>query len=460
MNVRNMKSAFIAALVALALAAPAFAAAPADGNGVETAPVDLDSLLDEVRQSRGAERRINQEREQRFLQARDEQQKLLTEARAQEREEERRADALRTSFEANEARLAELEEDLQSRSGELTDVFSVARQGALEAQGSIKNSVISAQFGDWTDTLATIASRPHALSIEELETVWLTMLEAISQNGKVVQFQAPVITAQGEETLRTVTRVGVFNAVSGGNFLRHLPETNKLVELSRQPPARFTSLAAEMEQNGGGLQTFPVDPSRGAILSLIVHSPDFFEHIDAGGAIGYLIIVIGIIGLAIALARYLALVINQRKVAAQAKDPEHREDNPLGRLCLTARQAGDVSAKSLSARLHDKIGEEAARLHRGLRTLGIFAAVAPLLGLLGTVTGMIETFQSITLFGSGDPRIMSSGISEALVTTELGLAVAIPILLIHSFLSGRANRLVELLEHYSSRLMAASGADH
>lgn len=445
---------------ALLHAGAAFAAAPADSNGVETAPVDLDSLLEEVRQSRGTEQRINQERERRFLGARDEQQKLLTEARAQERAEEQRADRLRGEFEGNEVRLADLEEDLQSRSGELTDVFSIARQGALEAQGSIKNSVISAQFSGWADTLSAIAARPHALTIQELEAIWLTMLEATSQNGKVTRFQAPVITAQGEETVRTVTRVGVFNAVSDGSFLRYLPETNKLVELSRQPPARFTSLAAAMEETSSGLQTFPVDPSRGAILSLIVHSPDFFEHIDAGGVIGYLIIVIGFIGMTIALVRYLALVITRRKVAAQAKDTEQRDDNPLGRLHLVAQQAGNISVRSLSARLHETVGVEAVRLHRGLRTLGIFAAVAPLLGLLGTVTGMIETFQSITLFGSGDPRIMSGGISEALVTTELGLVVAIPTLLIHSFLTGRANNVIEVLEHHSTRLMAASGSDH
>lgn len=458
MNGHIMRYIVALAFLALLHAGSAFAAAPA--NGVETGAVDLDTLLEEVRQSRGAEQRINREREARFLSARDEQQKLLSEARAQEREEEQRADALRTAFERNEARLAELEEDLQSRSGELTDVFSIARQGALEAQGSIKNSVISAQFTDWTDTLSTIASRPHALTIEELEAIWLTMLEAISQNGKVTRFQAPVITAQGEEAIRTVTRVGVFNAVSDGSFLRYLPETNKLVELSRQPPARFTSLAAAMEQTSDGLQTFPIDPSRGAILSLIVHSPDVFEHIGAGGVIGYLIIVIGIIAFVIAAYRYVSLAVTRRRLAAQEKDGEYRADNPLGRLHLIAKEAGDISAKSLSARLHESVGNEAARLHRGLRTLGIFAAVAPLLGLLGTVTGMITTFQAITLFGSGDPRIMSGGISEALVTTELGLIVAIPTLLLHSFLSGRANGVVEVLEHHSSRLMAVSGSDH
>lgn len=458
------KFALAAALLMSGAALAAGASAPAgsaDAAANGSAPaVNLQRLLEEVRQSRGVERQINQERENRFLQLRNEQQKLLSEARAQEQQEERRADTLRRQFEQNETRLADLETDLASRSGELTDIFSIARQTALETRASIKNSVLSMQFTDWNEKLEDIASRPHALSIQELEALWLTMIETTAQNGKVVQFEAPVITAQGEETQKMVTRVGVFNTVSDGRFLRYLPETAKLVELSRQPPSRFTSLAAALEDTQSGFQTFPLDPSRGAILSLIVHSPDVIEHIEAGGIVGYAIILLGIIALIITIHRFTALHIVKRKMEAQEKSTEYSDDNPLGRLHRVAIEAGDISAKSLSARLHEKIGEEASLLHRGLRTLGVFAAVAPLVGLLGTVTGMIETFESITLFGSGDPRIMSGGISEALVTTELALLVAIPALLVHSFLNGRANRLVEVLEHHSTRLMAANGKDH
>lgn len=459
---KTIMTKFTLALTLLVLAqGHAFAASAPAPQKDATPAISLDRLLEDVRQSRGAERMINQEREQRFLRARNEQQALLNEARTQEQQEEKRSNDLRRQFEQNEARLTDLEADLASRSGELVDVFSIARQAALEAQASIKNSVVSVQHSDWPAKLSEVASRPHALSMKDLETLWLTMLEAAAQNGKVVQFQAPVITAQGEELEKTVTRVGVFNAVSDGRFLRYLPETAKLVELSRQPPSRFTSLAAQMEDTTEGFQAFPIDPSRGAILSLIVHSPDLVEHIQAGGFIGYLIILLGLVALAISVYRLISLRRIRTGMERQAGDENNiRPDNPLGRLHLAAQEAGDISAKSLSARLHEKIGEEAATMHGGLRMLGIFAAVAPLLGLLGTVTGMIKTFESITLFGSGDPRIMSGGISEALVTTELGLVVAIPALLVHAFLNGRANRLVEVLEHHSTRLMAASGKEH
>lgn len=459
----NRIIACIPLLTALMLpAGAALSAGGAAGESVtEGQAISLEQLLDEVKQSRGAEQRHHRERETRFLSEKNRQQALLQEARAQEQREERRADELRRQFERNEVRLAELEQTFSERAGELQTVFSIARQSALEAQASLRGTLLTAQFNQWPVRLSEIASQPHALSIEDMESLWLTILEATVQNGKIARFEAPVITAQGEEILKTVTRVGVFNAVSDGRFLRYLPETEKLVELSRQPPSRFTSLAASLEGATSGFQPFPVDPSRGAILSLIVHSPDFFERIDSGGIIGYLIILIGFIALVIAVSRFVMLALTRRRMDTQAKnEKELRDDNPLGRLHLASAQTSHLSSKALAARLHETIGVESSSMHRGLRTLAIFAAIAPLLGLLGTVTGMIQTFQAITLFGSSDPRVMSGGISQALVTTELGLSVAIPVLLVHSFLNGRANRLVEVLEHHGTRLMAAMGREH
>ena len=112
------------------------------------------------------------------------------------------------------------------------------------------------------------------------------------------------------------------------------------------------------------------------------------------------------------------------------------------------------SVETLSLKLDEAILRETPSIERGLVTLAILAAVAPMLGLLGTVSGMIETFQSITLFGTGDPKLMSGGISQALVTTELGLAVAIPILLIHSALSSKSNRLIQILDEESAAIVA------
>ncbi len=172
-----------------------------------------------------------------------------------------------------------------------------------------------------------------------------------------------------------------------------------------------------------------------------------------GGGIGYLILGLGGFALLLVLERFLVLGWIRLRMLGQEKRPQANSGNPLGRLSLVAEQHTEASLEALDMHLNEAASRETTRLTRGLSTLGVVAAMAPLLGLLGTVTGMIETFQTITLFGSGDPKLMSSGISQALITTQLGLVVAVPVLLLHSFLKGRANRLIETLDRHTTLLL-------
>jgi biopolymer transport protein ExbB len=271
----------------------------------------------------------------------------------------------------------------------------------------------------------------------------------------VEKFTTPVITTTGDVEDKQVIRIGVFTAFTDGLFLRYLPETGNLVELARQPVDRFRKLVAEFEDaQPGELQPTVIDPPRGAIMALLVQTPTLKERIEQGGWIGYIILVLGAIGLIIALIQFLSLTKDGHGIAKQQKQKEVSQKNPLGRILsvYNDRLAHDV--ETLSLKLDEAILREMPKLERGLITLAILAAVAPMLGLLGTVSGMIETFQSITLFGTGDPKLMSGGISQALVTTELGLAVAIPLLLIHSGLSSKSNRLVQILDEESAAIVA------
>jgi biopolymer transport protein ExbB len=202
-----------------------------------------------------------------------------------------------------------------------------------------------------------------------------------------------------------------------------------------------------------------LDPSMGAILSLMVQSPDLKERLQQGGGIGYLILVLGAIGLLIVIRRGIAMLLNRRNIEAQTSADKPSEKNALGRMQLIASEMTDLNMEAIALRLDEQLAEESSLLNRGLPTVAVLAAVSPLLGLLGTVTGMIETFQSITLFGTGDPKLMSGGISQALITTQLGLAVAIPLVLFHSLLAGRANRLVEQLGKYSSDIVTGRDLD-
>ena len=303
--------------------------------------------------------------------------------------------------------------------------------------------------------MTELSERKQQPSIDELRELWLVLQHEMTHSGKVVQFPAQVITANGEVADRNVTRVGVFTAFSDGKFLRYMPENRNLVELARQPVERLRDLMEEFETSeAGALKTAVVDPTRGAIMALLVQTPNLQERIKQGGWIGYIILILGAIGLLIALIRFVTLMRMERGVSKQQKTQELNMKNPLGRILSVYSDKIAQDVETLSLKLDEAILRETPSIERGLITLAILAAVAPMLGLLGTVSGMIETFQSITLFGTGDPKLMSGGISQALVTTELGLAVAIPILLIHSALSSKSNRLIQILDEESAAIVA------
>jgi biopolymer transport protein ExbB len=422
--------------------------------------LDIETLIEQVRTEARDERRHNREREARFVAERDRQKQRLAELKAQVAQAEAHAEKLRGRFEQNEETLIGLDEQLQKEAGDLGDLFAVVRQNAAELRSLMWRSMVSAQYPERADFLDRLgAGTGFSISMDQLKQVWILLLEEINQAGKVVRFEAPVITTKGEEVTSTVTRSGVFTATSQGRFLRYLPESGKLVELVRQPALRYREMAAGLEQAGEGLHAMAVDPTKGSILGLLVRSPDLAERIRQGGSIGYLILLLGAAGLLIVVYRYIWLVLVDRRMKRQHNSDAPGMDNPLGRLKATAAEVAQASAEVLSMRFEETINTEARRLNFGLTTLTVFAAVAPLLGLLGTVTGMIETFQSISLFGTGDPKLMSSGISQAMITTQLGLVVAIPLLLAHSFLHGKANGMVALLEQQGSRLFEINGRE-
>ncbi len=291
-------------------------------------------------------------------------------------------------------------------------------------------------------------------STQQLEALWFVLQQDMTESGRVVRYPAPVVGTDGRETEQQVTRVGAFNAVSSGRFLRHLPDSGKLQELPRQPAARYLELADSLEQASTGMHSMVIDPSRGSVFSLLMQTPDLIERIRQGKLVGYLIIVVGVIGLIIAIERLFHLFYVGRKLRQQLNSENPEQDNPLGRVMAIYQQNRSLSPETLELKMDESILKDSSRLQRGLSSLKILAAIAPLLGLLGTVTGLIETFQSITLFGAGDPGLMAGGISQALVTTVLGLTTAIPLILLHSLLASRSRRMVSLLEEQSAGIIA------
>jgi biopolymer transport protein ExbB len=427
----------------------------------EDKPADLDALLEQVKRERVLEQQQNKLREAEFVTARDEQAQLLATAKKELALQEQRTAQLNQAFQDLEKTLAERETLLQEKSGSLGELFGTVRQMANDSRAVIETSMISAQKPNRSEFLTSLAERKQQPTIEELRTFWLMLQEEMTDSGKVTRFDVPVITAEGHVEQKSVTRIGVFTAFSDGQFLRYLPETGNLVELGRQPVDRFRSLATEFESNSNGeLTNTVVDPTRGAIMALLVQAPSLKERIAQGGWIGFIILGLGIVGVLVALQRFFVLLTVGRGIEKQQNQQQVELTNPLGRILSVYSDSLAHDFETLQLKLDEAILREIPKIERGLVTLAILAAIAPMLGLLGTVSGMIETFQSITLFGTGDPKLMSGGISQALVTTELGLAVAIPILVIHSALSSKSNRLIQILDEESAALVAKNAEQH
>jgi biopolymer transport protein ExbB len=417
----------------------------------------LDELLRLVEQGRAQESREHREREQRFAAEKANQQRLLREAQQRKAQLERQSAQLESAFDRNEIRTVDLTELLDQRLGSLKEMFGVLQQVAGDTRGLFENSVTTVQFPDrgefLTELAATLGSTSRLASMDDIERLWFELQREMTESGKVVKFQTTVITADGEEVQQEVVRVGSFNIIADGAYLQFIPETGNVLELPRQPQTRFVK-TTERVFDATEPVGFGIDPSRGSILGLLVQAPNLRERIAQGGLIGYLIIALGGLALLIALERMVVLGLEGRKVAGQLKSSTAKDSNSLGRVLEVADTYRDADLETLELKMGEAIVKEAPKLSRGLLFLKIIAVVAPLMGLLGTVTGMINTFQAITLFGTGDPKLMAGGISQALVTTVLGLTVAIPTVLLHTVVTGRSRRIIHVLEEQGAGIVA------
>jgi biopolymer transport protein ExbB len=463
---------YLFALVVLLLSGQAFAQpAPAEEIPVEESPAEessaveereamsLDGLLEAVRLGRVAENKADRERLQRFRGVNSDRQQLLKDIVSEEHRQEAISKQRETEFEGNEEDIGQLEERLKERMGSLKELFGVLQQVASDAQAQFHGSLTQLEHPDRNDFLVDFAGRMGKANrlpeLGEIEKLWFELQREMVESGRVVTRSQPVVSSSGIEENVAVTRVGLFNVVADGKFLQYIPETGRLVEFSRQPDGRY--LQGPRAFASGETETFPfaIDPVRGQLLAILTQAPNLRERVDQGGVIGYIIIALGIFGVLLALARFLILTRESGRIRRQlgALDTP-LEDNALGRILLTSRQVSGRDIEALELKMGESVLREVPAINKHLPLLKIIAAVAPLLGLLGTVTGMIITFQAITLFGAGDPRLMAGGISQALITTVLGLTVAIPTLLLHNVVQGKARALTDILQHEAVAVVA------
>ena len=422
----------------------------------------LANLLDLVENDRVAESEEYQARVQEFEQNAARQQEILDTTNQRITTEETDSDALRDEFEANQIILADKREILRDRRGDLNELFGTLQGVAGDFLSNFQNSLISSQHSGRTGQLEEIIARAGStveqLNVEEMERFWFFMHQELTESGRVVSFNADVTLPNGDTANRSVVRVGAFNAVSEGEYLSYSGDIGHLQVLPRQPDASIMSGAASLQSSSAGFTKVGIDPTGGVggqVMANLVNFPTVEEQVrNNSGVIGFIIIGVGIVGILIGFLRLLMLSLTSIKVRGQLKRDKPAKNNPLGRVLLVAENNPGADTETLELKLGEAILQETPRLESMLTLIKMIATIAPLGGLLGTVTGMIQVFQQITVYGAGDPTIMAGGISQALMTTVLGIVVAIPTIFMHTVVKSRSDNIIHVLEEQATGMIA------
>lgn len=430
------------------------------------AAVSLDEIAQRATALRAEEAKLNAQREATFQKAFNQQQQLLNGVAGQRASLDATTASLSARFDANEKRVVELQKLLTEHQGNLGELFGVTRQVAGDAVSELRQSLIASQFlvaADKEDReafLTRIASAKALPSIVELERLWLELQREMTASGQVARFQAPLRVKEGAPAQAAqVLRIGPFTASSGDQYLAWLPSEKVFVPYQRQPAGALREVAAALA-TAHGEETYLeglVDPARGALLGMVVERPNWLERVKVGGMIGYLTIMLGLIGVAVWLGQLLYLVSVRAAVAWQLRNlaqPSAR--NPLGRVLAALDKDRTEALPADMAELHISAAvlREVPKLERFQGFLRLAVAAGPLLGLIGTVIGMIITFQTITASGASDPKLVAHGIGQAMIATVLGLGIAIALLFANSLLAALSRAIIQILDEHGEGLLA------
>jgi biopolymer transport protein ExbB len=418
------------------------------------------------------ESKLAKEREGRFNAELREQEKLAREALARRNTAEARGNALNAQYDANIVRISEMNQLLRQHEGNLGELFGVTRQIAGDAANVLQQSMLTVQYpaakgeDDRVQFLVKMAAVKALPSIVELERMWFELQREMTENGKVVRFKTMVMQPQpaGEDPVEPVemevVRVGPFTAVSDGKYLAYIPSKKALTALERQVGGSLADVAEGLQEptEGSEYREAIVDPARGALLTRYVDRPNAIERIQNGEVVGYVIVFVGILGVVLALYQYFYLFVTGAAVNSQLRDTNNpKKGNPLGRVILAFRGDGKRAENSELAelRLSEAVLREIPKIERFQAFLRLAVAAGPLLGLIGTVIGMIITFHAIVASGSSDPRLMAHGIGQAMIATVLGLGIAIPLLYINSGLAALSGAITQILDEQSEVMLAS-----
>ena len=423
----------------------------------------VEALLLLVKEGKTVEQAANTDRENQFLANRDKQASILAAEKRELARQEKIADTLEAEYKKNEGILRVKEDAYKKELGSLVELFGHLQSSAGEAAVQFSGSLTGAQYGqervNFLNNLTGKMSETTELpTIREIEGLWYELQREMVASGQVVSFTTNVIDVDGETSECNVTRVGLFNAVCDGKYLEYATSKGQYAFLPRQPAGRYTKTAKSVGNAEVGEQVRfgidPTGPTGGSLLANLIQTPSIMERAQQGREVGYAIIFVGLIAVIFAFYKLYSLYMISTAVKKQANNKALDAANPLGRVLKVGQDHFNKDIDTLELKLAEAIMAERPKIDSGIGFIKIISVIAPLAGLLGTVTGMIVTFQMITLYGTGDPKLMAGGISQALVTTVLGLLVAIPTSLLHSFTQSSARGIVSILEEQSTGILA------
>ena len=414
----------------------------------------LDTLLLKVQSQQSQNRALEAQRDTDFSAGVSVWQEKLKVAQADLAKQKLLATEQGQQFDNNEKVLATLSETLTISKENLGELFGVVRQVSGDFSGQLQGSIISAQYPQRNVFVEGLAKSKKLPSLTELQKLWFVMLQDMTESSKVTSFSTKILDAQGVANTKQVTRFGAFNLIDDSQYLVIDVQSELPQPLARPVNSDVQATLSAWKESSSEVNAFYFDPAKGELLTVLSRTPTWAERTQQGGVIGYIILSILLFGLVIAGVRFTLLSKESAKIKMQLKQKQANSNNALGRIMAIYQGNKKQSTQLLELKIEEAVLTEIPRLERGSSILKVLAAIAPMMGLLGTVTGMIGTFQSITLFGTGDPKLMAGGISMALITTVMGLIAALPLLLIHSLLHSRANVLINIIEQQSAGLIA------
>ena len=418
---------------------------------------DLDLLVESVKNTASIRAKEDKERLTKFLSDKNRQQYLLNQMKVNLKNEEDRSVRLTNQYEANDKELSELEEQLTLKLGSFGELFGIVRQTAGESKGQFMLSLTNIEFPERVEFLGDLAERKSLdlPTTAELERLWYEILNELNQSGKVKSYNTDILSKSGELVNRDVLRIGVFNSVSNGNYLNLVSEQNLLEFLAKQPDGSIKRSAKRLQNKDVSYREVYIDPTRGSLLSKLIDRAGWLQRVNQGGFVGYVILIILTLGLTMGVLQFQFLYRESKSIDSELETGNFSNDSILGKLNSVFKSHTGDNPEELEAQLEDILAKASPPLDKNLSVIKLLAAVAPLLGLLGTVIGMIETFQAITLFGTGDPKLMAGGISQALVTTMLGLIAAVPLLFVHNLLDSRSRAISQIYEEQAIGFVAS-----